>query len=952
MRARIDDAADADDDGDGDDGGDGRKGRRRRARRERAVVMMGLRAAAIAVVMMRGAEGGTPTCAYAARRETCGLGARRAAFDVVGDARCDAIEGDATCAMRSNGVVFEPTSTRRAMMTSRGEENGAMALIGEGDGTFTIEMRIVPDFTATTPEERQPLLVFSLNDDETSWAHTGCFEGYYMSIWIQDGFLSTKMRVTHSTHPFECSWDDHMRRGHMGIPRLSHGDLNHVALVYDAQGIRLFLNGTKAFPPVDWFFESPGGDAVSTWNASRSRIAVGAYGDDAFAGIIYGINIYDYALSDDELAISANASLENSKPFAISQNVTCEEDDSVDAELVAYDADGDDVWYRITSLPKRGHLYDVHANGDAIEILSAPHSLASASVRFAPAPNDFSIEGNATALFDYDSFEFDVSDGTEAFGSAFVHIRVTNVNDAPVSTGSNVIAYRGVPAIVRLVVEDIDATCPQRAILCRGDRVTSVHITREPALGSLYACDDVEGANALRTGANVTSPNATCLTYVSFALGESDSVAYVVVDENGALSDQSEVMFFLKTPCALLDRTQTVSEDEGGIIRVTAACVGESLSSLAFFATVTTAPRYGEIVGDTDAQLSAMACSSTQNATCQAWAANTSSFTAIGHACACGSFTYVPERDYFNIPSVDVYGVEMSLMGTRAENWNVGRPDTLRMSLKTSNGWTTDPYAAYVFVRNRPDAPTIRIDQNRLNQIERITPNTTSFVLSGIIDIDTDPDYDAYAMSVKMWSPSSTVLEVRDARAARLAPIISSNRRNRIDLIGPPSEIAALFRQATIAYVPRDTNTAAFEDTVKLRVAVGVLPTSSCENLPADVKCFFQTTVYAQPCASTSPLSTPCLIERTIYVPVGDSPSHIARVLEARVERRSVASRRRAVFLIWFVLSFLTSALASRLKRAFCTIARPRASSTARDVRPRSPASPSRLASRASPDIE
>ena len=114
MRARIDDAAADDDDGDGDDGGDGRKGRRRRARRERAVVMMGLRAAAIAVVMMRGAEGGTPTCAYAARRETCRLGARRAAFDVVGDARCDAIEGDATCAMRSNGVVFEPTSTLRA----------------------------------------------------------------------------------------------------------------------------------------------------------------------------------------------------------------------------------------------------------------------------------------------------------------------------------------------------------------------------------------------------------------------------------------------------------------------------------------------------------------------------------------------------------------------------------------------------------------------------------------------------------------------------------------------------------------------------------------------------------------------------------------------------------------------------------------------------------------------
>ena len=43
---------------------------------ERAAVTMGPRAAALAVAVMRGAEGGTPTCAYAARRETCALGAR------------------------------------------------------------------------------------------------------------------------------------------------------------------------------------------------------------------------------------------------------------------------------------------------------------------------------------------------------------------------------------------------------------------------------------------------------------------------------------------------------------------------------------------------------------------------------------------------------------------------------------------------------------------------------------------------------------------------------------------------------------------------------------------------------------------------------------------------------------------------------------------------------------
>lgn len=74
-------------------------------------------------------------------------------FDVVGDVRCDVIEGDVMCVMWLNGVVFELMLMWWVMMMFRGEENGAMAFIGEGDGMFMIEMWIVLDFIVMMFEE-------------------------------------------------------------------------------------------------------------------------------------------------------------------------------------------------------------------------------------------------------------------------------------------------------------------------------------------------------------------------------------------------------------------------------------------------------------------------------------------------------------------------------------------------------------------------------------------------------------------------------------------------------------------------------------------------------------------------------------------------------------------------------------------------------------------------------
>lgn len=57
-----------------------------------------------------------------------------------------------------------------------------------------------------------------------------------------------------------------------------------------------------------------------------------------------------------------------------------------------------------------------------IEIFFVFYLFVSVLVRFASASNDFLIEGNVMVFFDYDLFEFDVSDGIEVFGSVFVYI--------------------------------------------------------------------------------------------------------------------------------------------------------------------------------------------------------------------------------------------------------------------------------------------------------------------------------------------------------------------------------------------------------------------------------------------------------------------------------------------------------------------------------------------------
>ena len=137
-------------------------------------------------------------------------------------------------------------------------------------------------------------------------------------------------------------------------------------------------------------------------------------------------------------------------------------------------------------------------------------------------------------------------------------------------------------------------------------------------------------------------------------------------------------------------------EDETSTIEVTAACVGLNASTRVF-ASAVSSPMHGEITSETeDVSLRRDACSDEQNATCGERDVGASSAS-----CFCGGFEYAPGRNYFNTPNKDVYGEFMATGPNGARDGSFGQPDIVRVTVRTSNGWITNPFIAYVNVAQR-----------------------------------------------------------------------------------------------------------------------------------------------------------------------------------------------------------------------------------------------------------
>ena len=134
----------------------------------------------------------------------------------------------------------------------------------------------------------------------------------------------------------------------------------------------------------------------------------------------------------------------------------------------------------------------MYVGSDDARVESVPRALERPTVRFSPA-GESSAEEDASgeyARFHFEARESlnddDDDDDGVAVERVVVRVRVVRANAAPRAGNARVVAVGGVPERVRLPFEDDDAVCPENVATCRGDRATSVRITRAPELSLIH----------------------------------------------------------------------------------------------------------------------------------------------------------------------------------------------------------------------------------------------------------------------------------------------------------------------------------------------------------------------------------------------------------------------------------------------------------------------------------
>lgn len=874
---------------------------RRRRRAARAIVALVLASfrAVTESVGDASATGIDAMCAYETTRETCaswrGFNIETTNDDGGGGA-CGAPMGHVACDARGNGVTFDPDEEHRLEM----DGVGTIDALRRSGGSFTIEVVA----RLATRYDLQPLVTFAIGP----WAYREAFAcaavetGFYLSVYVRYARVVVETRVPwDSSDAFHCATSESPASAELTV-----GDVHRIGVVYDKDSLsqKIYVNGTQVYP-VAGGNDTPLSrlDVMGAVDASQSRIVVGEFGQKYFNGTMYAIRIYDRALNATEMLLTSEEPLPNSKPVPVSQTLTIEEDRGVAVDLAAWDVDGDDVSFEIHTLPLRGTLYDRVSDigvDDMIEITRemTPYRLRGSGVWFEPFPNEYSAVGR-----EYARFLFNAHDGQSASsenGRVIVH--VNSVNDVPTSASSHVVVTGKFATRFQLSFLDDDGACPPNVVPCAGDAVASVLIIRAPIKGEVYACNDYGTAQPILNGTHVTASavgeDILCFVY---AFGgqttEIDSMEYVVIDRYGGSSEPTEVAFRIDQPCASLGRHQTVMEDEVSTITITVACVAADATTVS--AEMVRMPIHGQVSSTSSAN-----CSSAQHALCDAWAQDRSIVDQQGSRsiCLCSSFAYTPEADYFNLPGTDIYGHNMHLEGTPAAHWNVGQSDTFQITLETSDGWMTAPFISHIWVKNAADAPAVRIREDALTQMGAIEPGTESDILTNMIAIDTKPDHDAFAMRVKIRSAYVEAL-----RLVRNSDDLLVNERpdsNMIQLSGSPSLVSKTLREASIIYIPGDTNTTAFTDTVYISIFIGGVPWTLCSEPNSSALCFTGISLREHPCSAPSPSQLPCAIERTLSISIAAAPN-FKDWLSALEDDRTPAELARAVFLIWFIATII-----------------------------------------------
>ena len=204
------------------------------------------------------------------------------------------------------------------------------------------------------------------------------------------------------------------------------------------------------------------GDVPSTWTASSSRVVVGAYGDRSFLGTVHAVDVYDVALSDDELVEDASRPRWSPPPPSRDVVVVVGDDAPTDIALDARlsnprDDEDRPLRFILLSLPTRGTVY---VGGDDARVESVPRALERPTVRFSPE-GESSAEEDASgeyARFHFEARESlnededDDDDDGVAVERVVVRVRVVRANAAPARGTARVVAGRRRPGAGSIAV--------------------------------------------------------------------------------------------------------------------------------------------------------------------------------------------------------------------------------------------------------------------------------------------------------------------------------------------------------------------------------------------------------------------------------------------------------------------------------------------------------------------
>ena len=165
----------------------------------------------------------------------------------------------------------------------------------------------------------------------------------------------------------------------------------------------------------------------------------------------FGFKVTDGTNESEETIVVVNVEKLNQLPIAISQTITANEDLDQIITLMGTDPDGDTLFYKITSLPINGYLFqtsDGISKGDTINVLSTIVTDSSNRVIYISEKDENGIN--------YGNFGFKASDGISDSEEGMIKLNVINVNDKPTSLSKTITADEDIDKTILLEGTDVD----------------------------------------------------------------------------------------------------------------------------------------------------------------------------------------------------------------------------------------------------------------------------------------------------------------------------------------------------------------------------------------------------------------------------------------------------------------------------------------------------------------